>query len=262
MKQYCVVGDIVSAVDNGKLYDAKVLRAENVGAIWKYFVHFQKWDRKYDTWMDESMVIRHDDTAKLERMSATVDTSKPVPKKSKKGESHSTESTAASSEEGAGLKTETTSSIKEEETKATSKRKADASELESLRKHRRRLAMQDLVDEDDENFVAKLAIPPVLKKHLVDEYGLITNQDAPGRLLQLPKPKELNVDAIVKEFLEQRISKLEGDAVQVPCHKAVCLLRLVLTFIRIVCSTWSKVAAYEGLFEGLLLHFDKVRWFV
>lgn len=221
MKQYCAEGDFVMAVDSGKLYEAKVLRAENVGAIWKYFIHFTGWDRKYDSWVDESLIIKRDDKVKLAKMSSTVDTKIPT-KKGKKPEESSvaTRSCAETTntvdtQTSATIEAEVVSTIKDEDTKSTSKRKADTQELESLRKHRKRLALQDLVDEDDETFVAKLPIPPALKKHLVDEFGLITNQDAPGRLLQLPKPKDLNVDAIVKEFLVQRIAKVEGDSVQV-----------------------------------------------
>jgi len=236
MKQYSQVGDIVLAVDNNHLYEAKILRAELVGT-WKYFIHYQSWGRKFDCWVDEQLIAKKEDTAKQMRIvQGSIDAAlaKNLTKKAKKA----AETKEVEVESGVEEKTEPISTrsaqtvtVKEEDDQTSSigKRKVvvETAEQERIRKNKRLLHQMDLVDDDDESFVAKLPIPYPLKKHLIDEHTLIASPDAPARLLDLPKAKEQTVECIIKEFLNQKIKALEKDKVQV-AHPIWCYIYVQL----------------------------------
>ena len=218
---YCQVNEIILALDSGILYEAKVLKIENVGGISKYFIHYQGWARKYDLWADEAFIAKKGDQAKINKINSGLDGVKIKAKVEKKvAEPIKVETVEGAASQGISTRSENATDNTDEkkdvsDKKVVQKRKAEIQDLEALRKHRRQLLAIDLVDEDDENFVAKLPIPQILKKHLTDEWRLITNQELPGRLLMLPKVGDQTAEKIVKEFLQQRISKLNKDKVQV-----------------------------------------------
>lgn len=254
MKQYCQANDIVLALDNNTLYEAKVLRVQNVGGTCKYFIHYQGWHRKYDTWVDESLIAKKDDVAKQSAITAGV----PAGDKATKGKKGTASKEVSVKDEPV----EQTDTKQPEpvvepaaQTKSAGKRKADPQEQELLRKHRRRLLQMDLVDEDDDVYVAKLPIPPQLKKHLTDEWKIITSQD---RLLKLPKAGDQTVEHVVMAFLDQRVPKLEKDKVQVGVRYDCGEERGLIVML---CTIRSQISAYRGLMEGLLVHFDKVGCF-
>jgi hypothetical protein len=219
LKTYCDANDIVLALDNGTLYEAKVLRVQHVGGISKYFIHYQGWHRRYDSWVDEALIAKRDDTAKQATIkAAAVHGATKAAKAGKKGAAIKEEnlnSEATEQEEVPAAAVQSSIHVTPAEETRSGKRKADPNEQEALRRHRRRLLQMDLVDEDDDTYVAKLPIPPQLKKHLTDEWRTITTQDAAARLLKLPKTGDQTVERIVKAFLDQKIPKLEKDKVQV-----------------------------------------------
>lgn len=235
MKQYSQVGDIVLAVDNNHLYEAKVLRADFVGS-WKYFIHYQSWGRKFDCWVDEQLIAKKEDTVKQGRIiQGSIDAAlaKNSTKKAKKAAADAVECPVEVKTETISTRTAQATAVKEEDDQVASlgKRKVvvETAEQERIRKNKRLLHQQDLVDDDDETFVAKLPIPFPLKKHLIDEHTLLTSPDAPARLLGLPKAKEQTVEIIIKEFLTQKIKALEKDKVQVsPVQLSVELVTLIL----------------------------------
>jgi hypothetical protein len=94
-----------------------------------------------------------------------------------------------------------------------------------LKKHKRRMIAMDITDEGGDDH-PKLVIPFPLKKHLVDEWGLIV-ADAP-RLLPLPRPAESTVGHLIREFLAAKLPKVEE----------------------------ADRPQYAALFEALQLHFD------
>ena len=47
-------GDEAMAIDSGKLYEVKVLKAQNLNGVTKYFIHFQGWNKRWDKWVDAS----------------------------------------------------------------------------------------------------------------------------------------------------------------------------------------------------------------
>lgn len=76
-----------------------------------------------------------------------------------------------------------------------------------------------------------ITMPNKLKKHLVDEHKLITQEST--RLLALPRPK--NVSTIIDDYLQTRKAEKNQDKAQK-----------------------SQFYIESQLFEGLELYFDKV----
>lgn len=230
MKQYCQVGEIVLSVDHNHLYEAKILRVDFVGS-WKYFIHYMAWQRKHDCWVDELQIAKKDDKARQERIvqGAVEDALvKKAPKKSKKAEVKVEESaTPEIKDEEAAISTRYGKAVavkeevfeEEDDNKFAGKRKiVETLEQENLRKYRKKLVLMDMVDEEDEGFVAKLPIPFALKKHMIEEHTLLTTADAPARLLELPKPKQETAESIIKEFMDHK-KKSETDKAQVALHE-------------------------------------------
>ena len=58
-KQLFTEGMLVLANDCGKHYGAKILRAQCFNNSWKYFIHFQHWNRKWDKWVDEGSLQKY-----------------------------------------------------------------------------------------------------------------------------------------------------------------------------------------------------------
>ena len=96
------------------------------------------------------------------------------------------------------------------------------------RKELKRLNLQDLMDDKD---IVNIAMPNKLKKHLVDEHKLITQESK--RLLALPRPK--NVSTIISDYLQTKRVEKNQDKAQKNQYAIEC-----------------------ELFEGLELYFDKV----
>lgn len=64
------VGDTVYSPDCGKLYEAKILKVTTIGSVHKYFIHYNGWARKYDTWIDEHMLALKGDDIATEQLKA------------------------------------------------------------------------------------------------------------------------------------------------------------------------------------------------
>lgn len=97
--------------------------------------------------------------------------------------------------------------------------------LEATSKNRKKLALHDLTDEKEDDFASRVSLPLSLKRHLVDEWGLVTGDDR--RLISLPRP--VTAAMLVGEFLEHKEKKIEKQSFSV----------------------------YKDLLEGFLLYFDR-----
>lgn len=225
------VNDNVKAADRGVLYDAKILRIQsinNINHINKYFIHFKKWGRKADVWIDENLIAHEDDLIKQSKMPLIKNGIVPETK------SNDNQTLNSSSKDNVPIDNNSTIDIIQSNIVETNinKRKKDllANENDIIRKHRKKMALSDLVEEDDPYFVSKISIPNLLKKQLVDEWRLITN-NKPMRLLVLPKEINCNVETVIKEYLIYKKDKLIDDDIQ--------------------------YMQYQDLFDGLLVHFNK-----
>ena len=212
------VGEKVLALDSGVLYPAKILRVMSAGATLKYFITYIGWARKYNCWVDDSVMASPDDTVKKEKILESCGIFKKPESKNRdvKADGDTTEvSEGGPSSDAISLPSLSSSSSAQPSTTTTDKRQRGAAsngedEAEALRKHRRKLSLMDMLDEDDETFVAKLPIPMPLKKQLVDEWTLVT-QLQPQRLLKLPRPTDVTVVAVVRAFMVFKMAKLESE---------------------------------------------------
>ena len=60
------VHEIVMASDRGILYEAKVLQCKYADSSWQYFIHFNGWSRRHDTWIEEAHICLASDTERVE----------------------------------------------------------------------------------------------------------------------------------------------------------------------------------------------------
>lgn len=208
------VGDKIFAGDKGQHYEAKVLKCESLGNIFKYFIHYQGWDRKHDCWLDESNVEPFDNASKLQLVTAKKVKSKSQLKIDKSETVHPIDADINQIESASFDKTlsssiSTADSSNKRESSSKRQQPQSMETLQANKKRKKELATTDLVEDDDEkNYKLTFNIPCDLKRHLVDEWVIIT-QEKCKRLLKLPCKNTSTVSSIVHAFLEEKKLKLD-----------------------------------------------------
>ena len=227
------VNENVWACDQEKFYPAKVLRHESLGPVNKYFVHYSKWDRKYDTWLDEKLLEPWNNG--LSPVSTTTGTQGKVAQKKGKGGGKKNGDINIAVEEEIKKDVEVVEEKVDEETadatplefpitRRSRKRKEVensfelASESDPVRplpttstktRPLRPVTQSDLIQDSEEHtYHIKFTIPNDLKRHMVDEWMIIT-QEKPGRLLKLPKAADKNVKTLLRHYLDDRKQKFD-----------------------------------------------------
>lgn len=220
------VGDKVMALDktNGTTYEAKILKVQNFGKQqFKYFIHYQKWNPKYDTWTDDINLAPYDDKELITKLQGSArviivaDDKKGGKNKSKLNNNNNNN---IIDDEKTVIKNVSSTVIN----------KGIIINETALKKARKQLNESDQIDFDDtpDDFnTIVIDIPINLKEHLVDEHGLLCNE--PKHLLLLPR--NYNVATIIQDFLEYKKSKLSDNL--------------------------DNYIIYKELFDGLCLFFDK-----
>ena len=85
-------------------------------------------------------------------------------------------------------------------------KKRPQEESQETKRRKKQLLQTDMFDEDDNvTSVLKLQIPLTLKKHMVDEWKLVTK--APFRVLSLPR--SFTVNGVISEFLLYKQGKVD-----------------------------------------------------
>ena len=229
-------GELVWAADNGNLYLSKIIKATNTGKLSKYFIHFQGWRAKYDVWADEHNLVAENDTAGKKKLSDSLHgIVKPKGAKKKDKDANGEVAVADSSVEGAednlGRAAKRASLPSSAVTAPVLKRKNIVTDEEQIaaKKRRRELADQDLIDEYcglDGEYFGKIQIPLNIKKHLVDEWSVITGTGK--RLLTLPRPA--TVSDIIEEFLDEKEKKNTPDAVRYTHHYNTMMIKCDFSF--------------------------------
>jgi mortality factor 4-like protein 1 len=201
------LNDVVMALDSGKLYEAKVLKGQNIGTTSKYFIHFQGWAKKFDVWIDEQGLALKSDAKKIVKLQDSVSGTSKTTKGKVSARLTSPEPEVVSFE----------SDVNDNESKSallSTKRKAESSVNEAasqaVKKHRKHLALNELVEnekEEQEKFYSKVMLPYNLKKHLIDEWTAVTKE--PKKLVNLPRT--VTVEILIDEFLEERNIKDKND---------------------------------------------------
>jgi mortality factor 4-like protein 1 len=213
MKKY-EVGELVMAADSGKLYEAKIIKIQEIDEVCKYFIHYNGWARKYDTWIDDDLIAKKGETKAVEKLREHAKAVwVPEAKKSKGGSIKigKNKQVVAQIEQARSSKTETESKPTESSSSSTQKASSQVSEEVQLdrKKIRRALLMIEIAEQEDCLFSSRIEIPFSLKTHLVDEWSLVSKE--PRRLLKLPKDSSVTVRGIVEDFIDVKLHKL-GDS--------------------------------------------------
>jgi len=219
-----VEDEAVMAEDKGNLYVAKVVKVSQVenSDTFQYFIHYQGWARKYDTWVQADQICKADDEeAKIKLQLYSQAKNPMVATEKTRKEKKSANSSFDDLLDGGDA----------DDSKPAIKRKSNAEleeEARELKRNRSMLSNSDLVQEDDEAMATaqRLEIPMALKKHLLDEWSLISQQD-PRRLVKLPR--KVTAEKAIQDFVDSLEEKLEDD----------------------------QFDSHRDFFEGLQLYFEK-----
>lgn len=213
------------------------MRKVSIGSSnFKYFIHYLKWKRRFDCWIDEGLIAHKDDEEKLDQLKQSLFNS------SKGKPTNGTTTTALAKHdnnlEGVGARdlskrqldksssqlSSSSSTVDNDgsadSNSSTRKRSAESNAGDSnavdsaaMRKHRKHLLSLELIDEGDLPNAYRIDIPNLLKKQLVDEYSMVITQ-SPSRLLRLPKADHANVRTILSDYVDEKRRKLSADAAQ------------------------------------------------
>jgi len=204
--------EIVMAEDKGNIYVAKIVKFSQTGDSFQYFIHYQGWARKYDVWVQADQICKSDDEdakIKLQLYSQSKNPKLPTKEKVSRTKQNSANS---SFDNFADLMDDDTA-------KPSNKRKSNAEleeEARELKRNRTMLSNSDLVQEDDADMATaqRLEIPMNLKKHLLDEWSLISQQD-PRRLVKLPR--KVTAEMALRDFVATLDDKLDDE--QLDSHR-------------------------------------------
>lgn len=199
------IGDSVLAYDYGRPYESIVVNTlQEEGDVQSMaFVHFRGWARKYDAWYNCSDLAHKDDEEARETLhkrlgdpavSAKVGAKMTAVKKGAPLDMDEEEAEALSSSAKGNKKKR----MREQDQQYKEK-------INELKRNRGVLAQSDLTDEgeEDRKLLSKLALPYALKRHLVDEWSLITAE--PKRLIALPR--EYTVERIFADYMAFKATK-------------------------------------------------------
>jgi mortality factor 4-like protein 1 len=219
-------GDHVVACDQnytsgGQLYDGIIVRVHKVEAgEFRYYIHYQKWKRKYDVWMSpEQIALASDPLAVKKLTEGQQQANKKIVGGTGKTTSKSKDSTTKK-ESGAD------SALLEDGADADAGTDADAANEVGVK---RELSPADLLEEDraikrnkavlcksdlseateaEIKVMAEMDLPLPLKRRLVKEWSLICEKE-PRRLLKLPRPH--TIKDILKDYLANKETKDNKD---------------------------------------------------
>ena len=198
-------GDNVWARDKDEYYHAKIIKISQLGDQYKYFVHFMGWARKFDSWLSDDNLLQKlgDDKPLVDNNSKKMSTlmklkAGTVPRSEE-------ENNVAVVAEGCDQPAATQDS---KIATGASKRKAIALDEAAKKKQAKQLSASEQVqDEEEDAFKYKIPIPLNLKRHLVEEWALITKE--PKRLLRLPRPRIQSVQMLLQDFLDFKTKKVD-----------------------------------------------------
>lgn len=216
-----VEGENAWTSDNGKIYLCKVLKATSTGKLRRFFIHFQGWKARYDCWTDEQSLAHEKDEAGKERLKKSITSAPPPPiKEKRKRISLTTKDSTIDEEDIADC---VASSVTLSSTSVTNKVSSLSVEDQlAAKKRRRALAEQDLIDEYsgiDGEYIVRVPMPLNVKKHLVDEWSLVTGTGK--RLISLPRA--FTVTSIFEEFLDEKEKKSTPEIVSWRLHYLIVL---------------------------------------
>ena len=169
------VGENLLATDSGLLYDAKVMRVkegkgkDGAAAEPSYFIHFNKWNTRWDRWVPASGLRKLNDENKevQRRLKSAADEAKIEAKTTKK--------------------------------KERPKAEKPAKDPKPVKPKKPRVVDNDLED-DTEQVQIKLNLTQTLKRLLVEDWENITQEPRKW----VPLPRTPSVEQILTEFLDSK----------------------------------------------------------
>ncbi len=183
-------GENVYGLDQGRLYEARIVKTASYKNINHYYIAYKGWPRKWNCWVSEASLTKEREINQKEKQKAKAvaaaaeglggngdaDGSTVSPSKGKKSK--------ASRVRGIVLETETVANAKEDDER---------------RKRVKALMMKDINDDSIENKGhISFKLPLDMQKIMCHEWCLLTNE--PKRLIKLPR--EVSIDDDIDKFLE------------------------------------------------------------
>jgi hypothetical protein len=292
-----LVNEAIVAYDLGKPYDSVVVATKSAGAQKMVFVHFRGWSRKYDAWYNGSDLAHKDDVQALEalrqrlgqtssvsskiiaeredihggkakvEMAAAVDAnSEPRSSGHGHGDSQEGEGGGDVEEEGGGrrskIETSSSSSSKNNKRDREDENRACLELASELKRSRIVLAQSDLADEGDveRELLTRMALPYALKRHLVDEWGLVGAEGK--RLVTLPRAH--TVESILSEYMAAKTALItkqqpvSGAASASPTASASDAATAAAAAAAAVSTAAADaIRSYQDLVDGLTVWFDR-----
>jgi len=181
-------GDCLWAQDGKKLFPAKVLKISNYKGILKFYVHYQGWNRKWDSWIDAEFVKKNDkdndQSVKARHSGVAIETEEDPTRKRKKP--------SDDGDDDDNYNVEKQISMKEA--------------LENAKRRAKELLETDCVDYPNlpkRGFHVNM--PFSMKRQIVHDWEAVAK--SPHKLLPLPRP--LPLSKIIANFL--LLKKEEAD---------------------------------------------------
>ena len=210
-KMKIVEGENAWTSDNGNIYLCKVIKATSSGKLRRFFIHFLGWKARFDCWTDEQSLAHEKDDAGKERLKKSITAAPPPPiKEKRKRISLDTKDSTVEGEDSADCVA--SSSMLSSSSVTNKVTNLSGEDQLAAKKRRKALAEQDLIDEYsgiDGEYVVRVPLPLNVKKHLVDEWSLVTGTGK--RLISLPRA--VSIASIFEEFLDEKERKSTPEVV-------------------------------------------------
>ena len=270
------LNDLVWALDRGTLYISKVLKRQYYNEKYQYFIHYQGWDKKHDTWMDEDSLVGQFDAAGKLKLEAKAKGETVIEEKKTTGAKRGRKSKVEIAANAAGSSKEVAETeVKEESSSSSSssskrgRRNQSASESSSSSS-----SSSNATDEAvKEEAVAETDAPP-LKKRRNDKKVIIS----PEELLKINKERKklahhdltdencddfthkLTLPLVLKQFLVDEWGLITGDSKRlITLPRTITATMLVNEYLEHMESKLDKLqfSLYKDQFEGLLVYFNR-----
>ena len=190
-------GENVYGLDQGRLYEARIVKYASYKNINHYYIAYKGWPRKWNCWVPESLLTKEREINKKEKEKEKVAAALAAENENSDG-SNSANNVANTKSKKA--KARLRGIILETETVANAK------EDEERKKRAKALMMNDIVDDSIQNKGNILfKLPLDIQKIMCHEWSLLTNE--PKRLIKLPRQDSIDDD--INKFLEFKKQKAD-----------------------------------------------------
>ena len=232
------IKDTVVAFDWGRPYEAVVVQTKENEEQSMVFIHFKGWSRKYDAWYDSKNIALKSDEERIKVLHAEFAGKQQAAQSAKlqaKREEREAKKAAAAEAEA------NEESNKRKRERSREEEMAWKERMNELKRNRAVLATSDLADEDEEDreLLSKLALPYNVKRHLVDEWNLVTTE--PKRLIFLPRP--YTVEKIFAEYIVHKRKELSKKTEE--------------DFEEDGKNLEEQLQEYQDVVDGLIVWFDR-----